>query len=287
MIIGDKRLDVIHNIARAANDRDFTAKTEIGDPMMTSEEKLALVEAFWQKQDRFKTKVDGVLGRELLQVLTKALVGSTKVTGLEKLHELPRGGAIVTANHFNQIDALAVNCLAQKAHRRMDIVIEETNLKLPGFFSYIMNNMGSIPLTQSPNYLGREFIQHLSRAFNQDHWVLIFPEQEMWWNYRKPRKPQRGAYYFAAKCNVPVISTFVEIQTLPKAEKKNEHFQQTRYVLHVLGVLYPDPTKPVSENASRMMEEDYQLKVQAYEEVYHKKLDYDFTSWDIAGWRGE
>ncbi len=287
MIIGDKRLDVINNIKQAANERNFTAKTEIGDPVMSSEEKLALVEDFWQKQDKLQTKFDGAVGHELLQALTKTISGSTKVTGVEKLQGLPKGGAIVTANHFNQVDALAVNRLAQKAHRRMDIVIEETNLKLPGFFSYIMNNMGSIPLTQSPNYLGREFIQHLNRAFNQNHWVLIFPEQEMWWNYRKPRKPQRGAYYFAAKCNVPVISTFVEIQDLPKLEKKNEHFYQTRYTVHVLDVLYPDPTKTASENASRLMEADYKLKVQAYERVYKKKLDYDFTSWDIAGWRGE
>ncbi|WP_396583397.1 lysophospholipid acyltransferase family protein [Lactobacillus delbrueckii] len=287
MIIGDKRLDVIHNIKQAANERNFTAKTEIGDPVMSSEEKLALVEGFWQKQDQTKTKFDGTVGHELLQLLTKTISGSTKVNGLGKLKGLPKGGAIVTANHFNQVDALAVNRLAQKAHRRMDIVIEDTNLMLPGFFSYIMNNMGAIPLTQSPNYLGREFIQHLNQAFNQNHWVLIFPEQEMWWNYRKPRKPQRGAYYFAAKCNVPVISTFVEIQDLPKLEKQNEHFYQTRYTVHVLDVLYPDPTKTASENASRLMEEDYKLKVQAYERVYKKKLDYDFTSWDIAGWRGE
>ena len=49
MIIGDKRLDVIHNIKQAANERNFTAKTEIGDPVMSSEEKLALVEGFWQR----------------------------------------------------------------------------------------------------------------------------------------------------------------------------------------------------------------------------------------------
>ena len=54
-----------------------------------------------------------------------------------------------------------------------------------------------------------------------------------------------------------------------------------------MGVLYPDPTKTASENASRLMEADYKLKVQAYERIYKKKLDYDFTSWDIAGWRGE
>jgi hypothetical protein len=287
MIIGDHRLDVIHNIELAANNRNFTAKTEIGDPQMSMEERVKLVEDFWAKQDKFKTKAEGLAGNLILQTLTQKFFGKIQVTGLDKLQHLAKGGAIVTANHFNQVDALAVNRLAQKAHHRMEIVIEDTNLKLPGFFSFIMNNMGSIPLVQSPNYIGREFIHHLSHAFNKSHWVLIFPEQEMWWNYRKPRKPQRGAYYFAAKCNVPIISTFVEIQDLPDVEKDNEHFYQTRYTLHVLGVLYPDPTKSVNFNATDLMEKDYALKVQAFEDCYHKKLDYDFTPWDIAGWRGE
>ena len=49
MIIGDHRLDVIHNIELAANNRDFTAKTEIGDPQMSMEERVKLVEDFWAK----------------------------------------------------------------------------------------------------------------------------------------------------------------------------------------------------------------------------------------------
>jgi hypothetical protein len=108
----------------------------------------------------------------------------------------------------------------------------------------------------------------------------------MWWNYRKPRKPQRGAYYFAAKCNVPMISTFVEIQDLPKLEKKNRNFYQTHYVVHVLGRPLPGPDQErPCDNATEMMEKDYALKVACYEKVYGKKLDYDFTDWDIAGWR--
>lgn len=287
MIIGDNRLAVIQNIKKNANERDFTAKAEIGDPEMTAQEQLQLVQDFWQDRGKLSSKLNGLLGRGIINAITKTVLASTKVEGIDKLKGMPKGGAIITANHFNQIDALAVNRVANQAHKKMEIVIEDTNLKLPGFFGYIMNNMGSIPLVQSPNYLGRDFVHHLSHAFNRNHWVLIFPEQEMWWNYRKPRKTQRGAYYFAAKCNVPVIATFIEIQELPKLEKKDPNFYQTRYVVHVLGVIYPDPTKSVNANATEMMEKDYALKVACYEKVYGKKLDYDFTDWDIAGWRGE
>lgn len=287
MIIGDNRLAVIQNIKKNANERDFTAKAEIGDPELTAQEQLDLVQGFWQDRGKLSSKLNGLLGRGIINAITKTVLASTKVEGIDKLKGMPKGGAIITANHFNQIDALTVNRVANQAHKKMEIVIEDTNLKLPGFFGYIMNNMGSIPLVQSPNYLGRDFVHHLSHAFNRNHWVLIFPEQEMWWNYRKPRKTQRGAYYFAAKCNVPVIATFIEIQELPKLEKKDPNFYQTRYVVHVLGVIYPDPTKSVNANATEMMEKDYALKVACYEKVYGKKLDYDFTDWDIAGWRGE
>lgn len=129
---------------------------------------------------------------------------------------LPRGGAIVTSNHFDQLDALTINCLAKKMHRNLSIVIEDTNLMLPGFFKYLMNYIGTIPLVNSANYIGNDFFDHLHTALDQEKWVLIYPEQEMWWNYRKPRKLQRGAYYFAAKQNVPIISIFVEIRNTEK-----------------------------------------------------------------------
>ena len=148
-----------------------------------------------------------------------------------------------------------------------------------------MNYVGTIPLVNSPNYIGNEFIKHLHDALDKNSWVLIYPEQEMWWNYRKPRKLQRGAYYFAAKQNVPVISTFVEIQDLPRLEKKNPDFYQTKYIVHVLPVIYPDVTLNLKKRSEKMMEQDYEQKVAAYERVYGKKLDYDFTPWDIAGWR--
>lgn len=219
MIIGDNREKVIENIKKAANERNFTAKVEIGDPVMTLDERLKLVNNFWKHQNSLSSKINNGLGRLILTSLTKTITHSTQVVGLENLYQLPKGGAIITSNHYNQIDALAINQLALKTHHRLSIVIEDTNLMLPGFFRYLMNYIGTIPLVNSPNYIGNEFITHLHSALDRNNWVLIYPEQEMWWNYRKPRKLQRGAYYFAAKQNVPVISTFVEIQNEPKLEK--------------------------------------------------------------------
>lgn len=286
MIFGDNREAVIKNIQKAANDRDFTAKVEIGDPQMSLAERLQLVNDYWQRRKSFSSKFNNHVGHALFDALAKTLVGSTEFRGLENLNNLPIGGAILTTNHYNQIDSLPMKLLADKMHHPLSIVIEDTNLKLPGFFRYLMNYVGTIPLVQSPSYIANEFPKHLSHALVQNNWVLIYPEQEMWWNYRKPRKLQRGAYYFAAKQNVPVISTFVEIKDLPKTEKKDANFYETSYVVHVLPPIFPDVSLSANENAHQMMQQDYHQKVAAYEKIYGKKLNYDFLDWDIAGWRG-
>ncbi|KRL24047.1 lysophospholipid acyltransferase family protein [Lactobacillus gallinarum] len=286
MIFGDNREAVIKNIQKAANKRDFTAKAEIGDPQMTLDERLKLVNDYWKNRKSFSSKINNQIGHAMLTTFAKTLAGSTEFKGLENLNNLPIGGAIVTANHFNQIDSLPIKLLANKMHHQLSIVIEDTNLMLPGFFRYLMNYVGTIPLVQSASYIGNEFPKHLSNALAKNNWVLIYPEQEMWWNYRKPRKLQRGAYYFAAKQNVPVISLFIEISDLPKIEKKDSNFYETKYIVHVLQPIFPDVSLNANENAHKMMEQDYQQKVAAYEKIYGKKLNYDFTDWDIAGWRG-
>lgn len=286
MIFGDNREAVIKNIQKAANKRDFTAKAEIGDPQMTLDERLKLVNDYWKNRKSFSSKINNQIGHAMLTTFAKTLAGSTEFKGLENLNNLPIGGAIVTANHFNQIDSLPIKLLANKMHHQLSIVIEDTNLMLPGFFRYLMNYVGTIPLVQSASYIGNEFPKHLSNALAKNNWVLIYPEQEMWWNYRKPRKLQRGAYYFAAKQNVPVISLFIEIRDLPKIEKKDSNFYETKYIVHVLQPIFPDVSLNANENAHKMMEQDYQQKVAAYEKIYGKKLNYDFTDWDIAGWRG-
>ena len=284
MIFGDNREAVIKNIKKAANDRDFTAKVEIGDPQMSLDERLKLVNDYWENRKTFSSKINNRIGHVIFNTLAKTIAGSTEFEGLEKLNNLPIGGAIVTSNHYNQVDSLPIKLLADKMHCQLSIVIEDTNLMLPGFFRYLMNYVGTIPLVQSPSYIANEFPKHLSQALDQNNWVLIYPEQEMWWNYRKPRKLQRGAYYFAAKQNVPVISTFVEIKDLPKVEKKDANFYETKYIVHVLDPIYPDVSLSANENAHHMMEQDYKQKVAAYEKIYGKKLNYDFDYDDIAGY---
>lgn len=104
----------------------------------------------------------------------------------------------------------------------------------------------------------------------------------MWFNFRKPRPTKRGAYYYAAKFQMPVISCFVEM--IDENEVDRDDFMKVRYRIHVLPLIYPDPNLSIRDNSVLMNEKDYQQKKEAYEKAYGKELEYSFDKADIAGW---
>lgn len=69
-----------------------------------------------------------------------------------------------------------------------------------------------MPVSSLKWFMETEFPNQIKNALDENKLVLIYPEQEMWFNYRKPRPCKRGAYLYAVKFNVPVISLFVEQQ---------------------------------------------------------------------------
>lgn len=281
MIIGGDRFKVIENIKKNVQNKAFHTKAEIGDPTLSQEKSKQLVENFWKNSQKFSHKLVNLFARGAFDLGAIILTLGDKIDSTKSIKHIP--SAIITSNHYNQFDSLPIKRLAMKANKRLFIVVEDTNLLLPGWIGFMMKNIDSIPLSRSVRYLGREFPKHLANAFAKNSWVLIYPEQEMWFNYRKPRPVQKGAYYYAAKLNVPIISCFVEIQDMPSYEKGHPEFHKTRQILHVLPTIYPDPNLSIDKNASRMRDIDYSQKKKAYEKAYGKKLDYTFSYDDIAG----
>ena len=152
---------------------------------------------------------------------------------------------------------------------------------MPGF---ILRNIDVIPIIQDPQYMETRFQELLRAQLDRNRFILIYPEQEMWFNYRKPRPLKRGAYLFAARHGVPVISVFTELVDLPRMQAPS--FRHVKAVAHVLGILRPDPSRTDRENSFEMCAQDYALKKAAYERCYGKPLDYAFDPQDIAGWTG-
>lgn len=284
MIIGDKREQVIDNISTAAENGDFHIKVEVNDPVLTHEESTRIIEDYLDKSDTLSFKAKSYVARKIANLLTRSLNKNTEITGLENIEGLT-GGAIITSNHFSPLDNTAVRHLTRKlGKKRINIVSQETNLAMPGIVGFLMNYADIIPIADNKHYMHRDFMSILSDLLQRDEYVLIYPEQEMWFNYRKPRPLKRGAYYYAAKLQVPVVSCFVEMQNLPEVD--TEGFYKVKFIVHILPTIYPDKNKTVKENSIEMCRLDYEQKKQAYEKAYGKPLVYTFEEDDIAGWMG-
>ena len=281
MIAEDSKKEVINNIKNALLAGDHNVTVETNDPVLSSEEKEKIVNKYLKERNSIKYKINNRIARIITFMATHSDDKATKIIGLENIEDI-KGGAIITSNHFNPKDSVPIRKLAKiKKKGKIDIVGKETNLAMTGLSGFLMNYMNIIPISHLYSYMKKAFPDMLKEKLESGAFVLIYPEQEMWLNYKKPRHLKPGAYYFAAKFNVPIISCFVEI--VETNEKENSEFYKTEYVLHILNPIYPDKNKTVKENSKDMMEKDYKQKKEAYEKAYGKELTYEFEKDDIAG----
>ncbi len=284
MILGQKRDVVIENIRNAALARDFYAKVEPDDPVLTAQEGRQITDRYLKNRKSPWFRLKTALACGMTNVAAWAINRDTQIVGAEKLPKL-YGGAIVTSNHFSPLENTVVrHMVKKKLKRKLSVVSQVTNFAMKGPVGFLMNYADTVPLSSDMYYMSHGFMDVLQEKV-QKNVVLIYPEQEMWFHYRKPRPPKRGAYYFAAKLRVPVISCFVEI--LDKPEMENDRFHKTRYRIHILGVLEPEAGLSPKLSSQDLCDRDYALKKQAYEEIYGKPLTYDFAPEDIAGWTGD
>lgn len=286
MILGDDRRPVIENIKRFSENGEFHNKVELHDPVLTYEDSRRITDLFVDNRKRFSFKIKSVIARTAAQAATRLLNKTTEIVGIDKIPE-DIGGMIITSNHFSPIENTVVRHLTNKLGRKNVCVISQTsNFAMEGVIGFLMNYADTIPISTEPRYLARDFLSVLKeKLVDEKRAVLLYPEQEMWFNYRKPRPPKNGAYFYSAKLNIPIVSCFVEITDLDIPEK-NKDFNKVKYTLHILDVLYPDPDKTAKENTEYMANTDYRLKRECYEKVYGRTLDYTFEARDIAGWKG-
>ncbi len=285
MIIGKNRTAVIENIKTAAESADFYAKVELDDPVLSAEESKEIIKNYLIKRKKISYKIKSKIACAVADFFTLLLNKDTEIEGAEKLPKI-NGGAIITSNHFSPTENTVVRkCVKKCFKRKLAIVAQITNFAMKGFFGFLMNNANTVPLSADARYISREFTDIIEEHIKKNEMVLIYPEQEMWFNYRKPRPPKRGAYHFAAKLNVPVISCFVEMTDTEKSD--TAAFYKVRHKIHILGVLYPSAELSVKENSQKLCEADQNLKKEAYERIYGKKLDYTFEKTDIAGWKNK
>ncbi|MBQ7288195.1 MAG: 1-acyl-sn-glycerol-3-phosphate acyltransferase [Clostridia bacterium] len=283
MIIGENRPAVIENIKAAVANGDFYKKVETNDPVLSPAEAKSITDRYLATRKTAAFKFKSFVARQIANIGTSLLNKDTEIIGDVDAAVL-KNGAVITSNHFSPIENTVIrHYIRKKGLRRLNIVSQVTNFAMPGIIGFLMNYADTIPLSEDMRYLSKNFIDVLKELVNKKEVVLIYPEQEMWFNYRKPRPLKRGAYHFAAKLNRPIVSCFVEMVERPEME--TPEFHKVQYCLHILGVIYPDSSKSIKENSEKMCKADYALKKDAYERAYGKPLDYSFEISDIAGWQ--
>ncbi len=198
-----------------------------------------------------------------------------EIRGIENFKSLS-SGAIITCNHFNAHDSFAIQLAYEasghKKNRKFFRIIREGNYtSFPGFFGFLMRHCNTLPLSSNIRAT-REFMLATDELLKQGNFVLIYPEQSMWWNYRKPKPLKEGGFYFAAKNNVPVLPCFITMQDTDMIGADGYPIQE--YTIHVSTPIYPDEQKSVRANTAEMLECNFNAWKKIYEETYGIPLEY-------------
>ena len=202
------------------------------------------------------------------KMIVKEIIGAEKFAALES-------GAIITCNHFNAFDSFAMQMAYESGKpsgRALFRVIREGNYTaFPGFYGYLMRNYNTLPLSANAKVM-QEFVRATSLLLQKGHFVLIYPEQSMWWNYRKPKPLQKGGFYLAARNKVPVLPCFI---TMEDSDIIGEDgFPVQEYTIHVCDPIHPEEDKSVKENTAMMMERNAAIWKEIYETTYGIPLAY-------------
>ena len=202
------------------------------------------------------------------KLIIKEIRGIENLTGLET-------GAVLTCNHFNAFDSFAMQIAVDSAklkNRKLYRVIREGNYtSFPGFYGFLMRNCNTLPLSSNHKTL-KKFMEATDTLLGRGHLVLVYPEQSMWWNYRKPKPLKNGAFTFAVKNGVPVIPCFITMRDTDLVG--DDGFFVQEYTIHIGKPLEPDRDLPYSKKVQALADENYRIWKEIYEREYGMPLRY-------------
>ncbi len=184
----EEKLKIIENIRNAVENENFNSKVEIHDHIVTNEEREKVILKYDNRKKKLRNRAKTIVARGIADSLTEYLNYKTEIKGLENIKNI-KTGAIITSNHFSKIDNTIIRYLMHKIgkKRKFDIIVQETNIFMPGYLGWLVKNNQTIPINKSHQYISNNFEPTLKKLFEKKHFILIYPEEEMWFNYKKPR----------------------------------------------------------------------------------------------------
>ena len=225
--------------------------------------------------EKIKTKVAFAQAHKVVDKLIKNKQLIIKdMKGIEHFQNLS-SGAVITCNHFNAFDSFIIQLVyeaAKQKKRTFYRVIREGNYtSFPGFYGFLMRNCNTLPLSSDIRTM-RKFFEATNTVLKNGHFVLVYPEQSMWWNYRKPKPLKNGAFIFSAKNDVPVLPCFI---TMRDTENVGEDgFPIQEYTVHISEPIYPDKSLPYKKQTDKLRKENYRVWKEIYEREYQMPLEY-------------
>lgn len=223
---------------------------------------------------KIKNKIANILGSSFFDMLiSKKQLIIKEVRGIENFRAV-KGGKIVTCNHFSICDHYAVwVALRESMGGKMlyKIIREGNYTNPPKPFGILMRHCNTLPLSSQTATM-KKLLRAIKELLGRGETILIYPEQSMWWNYRKPKPLQDGAFSIAVRNNTPVVPVFITMEDSDVPD--GDGFFVQEYTIHILPAIYPDPTLTGREAKEKMRKENYEAWVKTYEDFYGMPLKY-------------
>lgn len=196
-----------------------------------------------------------------------------EVRGIENFTAV-KGGKFVTCNHFSVGDNYAVwKALCRHMNGKMlyKVIREGNYTNPPKPFGLFMRHCNTLPLSSQLSTM-KKFMNATKVLLGRGETILIYPEQSMWWNYRKPKPMQDGAFSLAVRNKAPIVPIFITMEDSDVPDADGFFVQE--YTINILPAIYPDESIPRVEAIKKMKDENYGAWVKTYESFYGKPLVY-------------
>ena len=270
-----ERIEVLKKIEELEKEGKFDIDVEDDPPtIVLSPENVDYLKK--KSYSKIKTRLANRMGKRFLNELLKEnKLIIKKINGIENLQNV-KSGAMLTCNHFNPFDSFAIEKAFRTSgvskHKKLYKVIREgiyTNF--PGIYGFFFRNCDTLPLSSNRRTM-IEFIKAVDTILKRKDFILIYPEQSMWWNYKKPKPLKNGGFKLAARNNVPIIPIFITMEDSNILGEDGFAIQE--YTINIEKPIYPDESLNEKQNTEIMKNKNYEVWKKVYEDFYKIPLEY-------------
>ena len=270
-----ERIEILKKIEKLEEEGKFDVDAENDPPTI-----VLTPENVDYLRSKMTSKIKRVFANEVGERFLNNLLKNNKliikdVRGIENLNKVSTG-AIVTCNHFNPFDCFTIEKVFRMSgkieEKRLYKVIREGNYtNFPGLYGFFFRNCDTLPLSSNKRTM-IQFMKAVDTLLKKGNFILIYPEQSLWWNYRKPKPLKNGAFKMAVRSNVPVIPIFITMEDSDIIG--DDGFPIQEYIVNIAEPIYPDNNLQPKERVEKLLNKNFEIWKNIYEDFYKIPLEY-------------